>query len=105
MSTRRIDKLGKTLGIDSLFKSQVSRMAADLDLVVEDFRHRPLADAGPFTFISADALTMKVREGGRVIIAVALIAVGVNADGPARSWDYAWPPVKRGRSGTSSSPT
>lgn len=56
-------------------------MAADLDQIVEEFRHRPLADAGPFTFVSADALTMKVREGGRVINAVALVAVGVNADG------------------------
>ena len=81
VSTRRMDKLVKTLGIDSLSKSQVSRMAADLDQIVEEFRHRPLAEAGPFTFVSADALTMKVREGGRVINAVALIAVGVNADG------------------------
>ncbi|EKA60044.1 transposase, mutator family protein, partial [Janibacter hoylei PVAS-1] len=81
VSTRRMDKLVKTLGIDSLSKSQVSRMAADLDQVVEEFRHRPLAEAGPFTFVSADALTMKVREGGRVINAVALIAVGVNGDG------------------------
>ncbi|CAM3595660.1 IS256 family transposase [Dermacoccus barathri] len=81
VSTRRMDKLVKTLGINSLSKSQVSRMAADLDQIVEDFRHRPLAEVGPFTFVSADALTMKVREGGRVINAVALIAVGVNGDG------------------------
>ncbi len=81
VSTRRMDKLVKTLGIDSLSKSQVSRMAADLDHVVEDFRHRPLGDAGPFTFVAADALTMKVREGGRVINAAVLLATGVNADG------------------------
>ena len=81
VSTRRMDKLVKTLGIDALSKSQVSRMAADLDQIVDDFRHRPLDEAGPFTFVSADALTMKVREGGRVINAVALVAVGVNADG------------------------
>ena len=35
VSTRRMDKLVKTLGIDSLSKSQVSRMAADLDENVE----------------------------------------------------------------------
>ncbi|QIX25869.1 IS256 family transposase [Nocardioides sp. JQ2195] len=81
VSTRRMDKLVKTLGIDSLSKSQVSRMATDLDKTVEQFRHRPLDDAGPFTFVAADALTMKVREGGRVINAVALVATGVNADG------------------------
>jgi putative transposase len=81
VSTRRMDKLVKQLGIDSLSKSQVSRMAADLDAIVADFRHRPLGDAGPFTFVAADALTMKVREGGRVINAVVLLATGVNADG------------------------
>jgi len=81
VSTRRMDKLVKTLGIDSLSKSQVSRMAADLDEHVDQFRHRPLGGAGPFTFVAADALTMKVREGGRVINAVVLVATGVNADG------------------------
>jgi putative transposase len=81
VSTRRMDKLVKTLGIDSLSKSQVSRMAAELDEHVEQFRHRPLNTAGPFTFVAADALTMKVREGGRVINAVVLIATGVNGDG------------------------
>ena len=40
-----------------------------------------LDTAGPWTFIAADALTMKVREGGRVINTVALIATGVNNDG------------------------
>lgn len=81
VSTRRMDKLVKTLGIDSLSKSQVSRMAAELDEHVEQFRHRPLDAAGPFTFVAADALTMKVREGGRVINAAVLLATGVNGDG------------------------
>ena len=49
-----------------LSKSQVSEMAKDLDAQVADFRHRPL-DAGPYTFVAADALVLKVREGGRVV--------------------------------------
>lgn len=81
VSTRRMDKLVKQLGIHSLSKSQVSRMVADLDTHVNEFRHRSLAEAGPFTFVVADALTMKVREGGRVINTVALVATGVNGDG------------------------
>jgi transposase-like protein len=81
VSTRRMDKLVKQLGINALSKSQVSRMAADLDEQVAAFRHRPLGDAGPFTFVAADALTMKVREAGRVINAVVLVATGVNGDG------------------------
>ena len=55
-------------------------MAKDLDAQVEAFRTRPL-DAGPYTFVAADALTMKVREAGRVVNAVVLVATGVNGDG------------------------
>jgi putative transposase len=81
VSTRRMDKLVQSLGITSLSKSQVSRMAADLDAQVTAFRTRPLGEAGPFTFVAADALTMKVREAGRVVNAVVLVATGVNGDG------------------------
>lgn len=55
-------------------------MATELDEIVDDFRHRRLDTAGPFTFVAADALTMKVREGGRVVGAVVLLATGVNGD-------------------------
>jgi transposase-like protein len=55
-------------------------MAAHLDEQVTTFRNRPL-DAGPYCFVWLDALTQKVREGGRVINVHALVAVGVNADG------------------------
>jgi transposase-like protein len=80
VSTRRMEKLVETLGITRLSKSQVSLMAQDLDAQVEAFRTRPL-DAGPYTFVAADALVLKVREGGRVVNIHAMIATGVNADG------------------------
>jgi len=80
VSTRRMEKLVETLGITRLSKSQVSEMAKELDAQVESFRTRPL-DAGPYTFIAADALVLKVREGGRVVGVHALLATGVNADG------------------------
>ena len=80
VSTRRMEKLVEQLGITRLSKSQVSVMAKDLDAQVEAFRTRPL-DAGPYTFIAADALTMKVREAGRVVNVACLVATGVNADG------------------------
>jgi putative transposase len=80
VSTRRMDKLVETLGITSLSKSQVSVMAKELDAAVEAFRTRPL-DAGPYTFMAADALVLKVREAGRVVNVHALIATGVNAEG------------------------
>ena len=81
VSTRRMDKLVQSLGITTLSKSQVSEMAKDLDGQVEEFRTRSLADAGPFTFVAADALVLKVREGGRVVPVHALVATGVDADG------------------------
>src|SRR3954451_690852 len=59
VSTRRMDKLVSSLGITGLSKSQVSEMARDLDGHVEQFRSRRLD--GPFTFVAADALVLKVR--------------------------------------------
>lgn len=61
VSTRRMERLVESLGITRLSKSQVSVMAAELDAVVEDFRTRPL-DAGPYTFVAADALVLKARR-------------------------------------------
>ena len=75
-----MEKLVETLGITRLSKSQVSEMAKDLDAQVEAFRTRPL-DAGPYTFVAADALVLKVREAGRTVNVHALVATGVNAEG------------------------
>jgi putative transposase len=80
VSTRRMERLVESLGISRLSKSAVSEMARDLDGQVEAFRTRPL-DAGPYTFVAADALVLKVREGGRVVNVHALLATGVNGDG------------------------
>jgi putative transposase len=80
VSTRRVEKLAETLGITSLSKSQVSQLAKSLDGAVDQFRSRPL-DASPYRFVQADAMTVRVREGGRTVLVHALIATGVNADG------------------------
>ncbi|MGW5730133.1 IS256 family transposase [Nocardia beijingensis] len=80
VSTRRMEKLVESLGVTKLSKSQVSIMSAELDAQVEAFRTRPL-DAGPYTFVAADALVLKVRENGRVVNVHCLVATGVNAEG------------------------
>jgi len=36
---------------------------------------------GPYTFVAADALVLKVREAGCTVEMHALLASGVNADG------------------------
>ena len=80
VSTRRVEGLVEALGVASLSKSQVSELAKELDQVVEDFRHRPL-DRGPYTYLWAEAVSLEVREGGRVVNISLLHAVGVNSDG------------------------
>jgi putative transposase len=80
VSTRRVEKLVATLGIDKLSKSQVSELAKSLDTQVAAFRNRPL-DAGPYTYCWIDALAMRVRDDGRIVNVSALIATGVNVDG------------------------
>jgi len=80
VSTRRVDDVVKAMGIEGISKSQVSRLARELDAVVEAFRNRPL-DAGPYTYVWMDALTQKVREGGRIVNVAVVIATGVNANG------------------------
>ena len=40
---------------------------------MEQFRSRPL-DGGPYRFVQADALTLRVREGGRTVLVHGLIA-------------------------------
>ncbi|GAT71517.1 transposase [Planomonospora sphaerica] len=80
VSTRRVDKLIEQLGVQGISKSQVSEMAKTLDGQVEAFRTRPL-DGGPYAFVWLDALTQKVREGGRTVNVHVLVATAVNADG------------------------
>ena len=80
VSTRRVDKLVRQLGLDGISKSQVSELAKSLDEVVEGWRSRPL-DAGPYAYVWVDAVTQKVREGGRIVNVAVVHAVGVNAEG------------------------
>ena len=80
VSTRRVDDVVRAMGIDGISKSQVSELAKSLDVIVEAFRTRPL-DAGPYTYVWVDALTQKVREGGRIVNVACVIATGVNVEG------------------------
>jgi putative transposase len=50
VSTRRVDKLVRHLGIEGISKSQVSKLAQELDAIVESFRSRPLAGA-PYAYV------------------------------------------------------
>ena len=80
VSTRRVEGLVATLGIQSLSKSQVSELAKSLDEQVAAFRARPL-DAGPYPYVWLDALAVKCREAGRIVNVACVVATATNADG------------------------
>jgi transposase-like protein len=80
VSTRKVDKLVRAMGMDGISKSRVSEMAKSLDESVEAFRNRPL-DAGPYPLVWLDAMQIKSREEGRVVNVTAVMAIGVNSDG------------------------
>ncbi len=79
-STRRVDGLVKTLGMEGISKSQVSVMAKTLDAEVAAFRSRPL-DSGPYPYLWLDTLAVKAREDGRVTNVATVVATAVSADG------------------------
>ena len=80
VSTRRVDDLVKTLGIDKISKSQVSVISQELDERVAEFRNRPL-DSCPYRYVWVDALYIKCREGGRIAGVAVAVASAVNEQG------------------------
>jgi putative transposase len=81
VSTRKVDDLVQALGIDAgVSKSQVSRICAELDTAVGEFRDRRL-DHIEFPYVFLDATYVKAHEGARVISKAIIVATGVAADG------------------------
>ena len=79
VSTRKVDDLVKALGLEGISKSEVSRICAELDPVVEAFRTRPLTGEHPYVWL--DATYHKVRIDGRVVSQATVVAIGVTFDG------------------------
>ncbi len=81
VSTRKVDDLVKALGVASgISKSEVSRICAQLDGDLEEFRGRPLNHTG-FVYVFLDATYIKGRVRGRVVSRAVVIATGVTAGG------------------------
>ncbi|WP_256672094.1 IS256 family transposase, partial [Pseudomonas sp. SG-MS2] len=79
VSTRSVDELVKAMGMTGISKSQVSRLAGEIDERVHAFLDRPLEGDWPYLWI--DATYVKVREAGRIVSVAVIIAVAVNTDG------------------------
>jgi putative transposase len=81
VSTRKVDDLVAALGIDTgVSKSSVSRICAELDAAVAEFRERRL-DHTAFPYVFLDATYVKAHEGTHVVSKAVIVATGVAADG------------------------
>jgi putative transposase len=79
VSTRKIERIAKKLGIENISASQVSEINKGLNQQVEEFRTRPLESEYPVLWV--DAMYEKIRNNGRVISMAILIVYGINIHG------------------------
>jgi transposase-like protein len=79
VSTRKIDRLAKSLGIENISAGQVSEINKGLNEQVNEFRNRPLEAEYPFTWV--DAMYEKVRFDNKTVSTAIMIAYAVNNQG------------------------
>lgn len=79
ISTRDVDGLVRSLGMDGISKSQVSRLCEELDVEVKAFLSRPIEGDWPYVWV--DATYVKSREAGRIVNVAVIVAIGVNTQG------------------------
>jgi len=79
VSTRKIERLAKSLGIDSISRSQVSHITKELNDQVKAFRERPLQETYPVLWV--DSLYEKIRVGHRVQNMAVAVVVGLDEQG------------------------
>jgi transposase-like protein len=78
VSTRKVKAITEELCGFEISATQVSRAAAQLDGVLQEWRERPL---GEIRYLFVDALYEKVREAGQVRDAAVLVASGITPEG------------------------
>lgn len=92
VSTRKVDSLVRALGLDGIDKSEVSRIARELDEEVNLFFNRPLE--GPYPYVWLDATYLKVRSDHRVVSKALVIALGVKMTGEREILGFAIGPCE-----------
>jgi len=78
VSTRKVKAITEELCGIEVSAMQVSRAAAQLDEVLQEWRERPL---GEITYLYVDARYEKVRDAGQVRDAAVLVATGITPEG------------------------
>jgi putative transposase len=79
VSTRRMEELVKSFGLNCLSASEVSRICTILDEKVEEFLKRPIETK--IRYLLADATYFKVRYGAQDKNRALLIVAGIREDG------------------------
>jgi putative transposase len=79
VSTRKVEALVQTLGLNGVSRSEVSRICSRLDEEVEGWRSRPLIWRYPYLWL--DGTYIKVRDSGRVVSQAVIVAYGVRETG------------------------
>jgi transposase-like protein len=79
VSTRRMEDLVKSFGLNRLSASEVSRICAILDEKAEEFLKRPIETK--IRYLLVDATYFKVRYGAQYKTRALLIVAGIREDG------------------------
>lgn len=80
VSTRKVGKVLEKMGGFELSAGTVSRVAAELDEKLSEFRERRL-DGHTWLYLMVDALYVKVRKKGGVVSRAVLVVAGINEEG------------------------
>ena len=79
VSTRKIERLAKSMGIEGISAGQVSEINKELDEQVRQFQTKPLEQTYPVIWV--DALYEKIRYDGRVVTMAVLVVAGITLEG------------------------
>lgn len=80
VSTRKVEKVARALGVDRMSASQVSRICGSLDAAAADLRERTF-DGASFPYLWIDATYIKCRDGGHVSSCAVVTAIGASSSG------------------------
>jgi len=79
VSTRKVESLVRSLGMEGISKSEVSRICLELDDDVERWRNRRLEGRYPYLWL--DGTYLKVRVDGRVTSQAVIVAYAIRETG------------------------
>src|SRR5258708_15531889 len=80
ISTRSVDDLVRTMGMEGISKSQVSRLCGEIDERVQTFLGRPIEGEWPYLWL--DATYVKARRDHHIVSVAVIVAVSATTHRP-----------------------